>query len=34
MKLLCKGDMIRGVLPHADVLLLILTTEFRGDEES
>lgn len=34
MELLCKGDIIRGFLPHADVLLFHLTTEFRHDEES
>lgn len=34
MDLLCKGDVIRGVLPHADVLLFHLTTELWGDEES
>lgn len=29
-----QWGIIRGVLPHADVLPVHLTTEFRGDEES
>lgn len=34
VELLCKGDVIGGVLPHGVVLVFHLTTELSGDEDN